>query len=303
MAIRTAVPPTAPVLPRRWRPTDTPAASPQPRIPARWTDACGDDLLRFRAVVAGIGDGRLTPALGHAAERLAGDILAVAPPTPRPAAEDPAADAYGRVLRTATLLLDFCQTLGEDRAASHQVLVGAILRGARATGTTDRATSLAAIDSAPWLSPIIRQIAIRHDTADGVHAPRYGQMAGIVDAYAALTRPRPQRPAVAPRAALQMLASWAGRRFDGVLIRSFIRSVGIYPLRTLLRLEGETLGIVVAQHPEDLLHPIVRVVHDAGRRCSLAPYDLDLALPGRPRIQCVDRPELWDIRLGRYLFP
>lgn len=104
-----------------------------------------------------------------------------------------------------------------------------------------------------------------------------GRMAAIVDTYDAMTSDRPYRPAISPAIALRQLYEQGGSQFDPNLIAAFVRTVGIYPVGTLVLLESGHLAVVDEVHHENLLCPVVRVIYHTGRRQYMAPVEVDLA--------------------------
>lgn len=104
-----------------------------------------------------------------------------------------------------------------------------------------------------------------------------GRMAAIVDTYDAMTSDRPYRPAISPALALRQLFEQGGNQFDPALIAAFVRTVGIYPVGTLVLLESGHLAVVEEVHHDNLLSPIVRVIFHTGRRQYVAPVEVDLA--------------------------
>jgi len=104
-----------------------------------------------------------------------------------------------------------------------------------------------------------------------------GRMAAIVDTYDAMTSDRPYRPAISPSQALRQLYDQGGTQFDPALVAAFIRTVGIYPVGTLVLLESGHLAVVEELHHDNMLSPIVRVIFHAGRRQYVAPVEVDLA--------------------------
>lgn len=104
-----------------------------------------------------------------------------------------------------------------------------------------------------------------------------GRMAAIVDTYDAMTSDRPYRPALSPSHALRQLYDQGGTQFDPALVAAFVRTVGVYPVGTLVLLESGHLAVVEAVRPDKLLSPVVRVIYHAGRRQYVAPVEVDLA--------------------------
>ncbi|KAB2928295.1 MAG: HD-GYP domain-containing protein [Dechloromonas sp.] len=104
-----------------------------------------------------------------------------------------------------------------------------------------------------------------------------GRMAAIVDTYDAMTSDRPYRPAISPSLALRQLYDQGGNQFDPELVAAFVRTVGIYPVGTLVLLESGHLAVVEEVHHDNILSPVVRVIYHAGRRQYVAPVQVDLA--------------------------
>lgn len=104
-----------------------------------------------------------------------------------------------------------------------------------------------------------------------------GRMAAIVDTYDAMTSMRPYRPAISPSLALRQLYDQGGSQFDPGLIAAFVRTVGIYPVGTLVMLESGHLAVVEEVHHDNLLSPVVRVIYHAERHQYVEPAKVDLA--------------------------
>jgi len=98
------------------------------------------------------------------------------------------------------------------------------------------------------------------------------------------------------------LLEGGGSHFNTRLVHQFIRTVGIYPVGTLVKLESDELAVVVEQHREDLLHPKVRTIFDARQRRFIKPRDYDLAKPScNRRILSFEMPGRWRIEPTAYL--
>lgn len=104
-----------------------------------------------------------------------------------------------------------------------------------------------------------------------------GRLAAIVDTYDAMTSDRPYRAALSPTVALRQLYEQGGRQFDPGLVSGLVKTLGIYPVGTLVQLESGHLAVVEQVHPDNLLSPVVNVIFHAGRRQYVAPVRVDLA--------------------------
>lgn len=104
-----------------------------------------------------------------------------------------------------------------------------------------------------------------------------GRMAAVVDTYDAMTSDRPYRPAISPALALSHLFEEGNHQFDPTLVASFVRTMGVFPVGTLVLLESGHLAVVDASNPDNSLAPVVRVIYHTGRRQYVSPVMVDLS--------------------------
>jgi HD-GYP domain-containing protein (c-di-GMP phosphodiesterase class II) len=105
-----------------------------------------------------------------------------------------------------------------------------------------------------------------------------GRMAAIVDTYDAMTSDRPYRAAMSPSHTLRQLYDEGGFQYDPALVAAFVKTVGIYPVGTLVLLESGHLAVVEQMHPENMLTPVVRIIYHTGRQQYVTtPVDVDLS--------------------------
>ena len=91
------------------------------------------------------------------------------------------------------------------------------------------------------------------------------QIVQIADTYDALTSRRVYRErAVRPDRAMSYLLENAGLRFDAVLVKRFVRFLGVYPPGTTVRLDDAAVAVVVRPNrtPEHLHRPQVCLLLD-----------------------------------------
>lgn len=119
------------------------------------------------------------------------------------------------------------------------------------------------------------------------------RMAAVCDVYDAVTSNRPYKQAWNPAESLARMAQWKGH-FDTQVFHAFVRSVGIYPLGSLVRLESGRLGVVVDLMPGKLTEPVVRVFFSAKSKGPIQQQDIDLSRRGsNDRIVGREDPNLW----------
>lgn len=147
--------------------------------------------------------------------------------------------------------------------------------------------STALLEKTPGVSATALVVASQHhERYDGSGYPHrlkgeaislYGQMASIVDVYDAISSDRVYHKGLQPSEALKKLLEWSNHHFEPQLVHNFIRSIGIYPTGSLVRLESNRLAIVLEQNERDLLHPKVLIIYHAVDRAYRLPEKVDLS--------------------------
>ncbi len=152
--------------------------------------------------------------------------------------------------------------------------------------------------------PMALDVALHHhEKVDGSGYPHglrgdrislVAKMAAVCDVYDAVTSDRPYKRAWDPADAVRRMAQWPGH-FDPMVFQAFVKTVGIYPVGALVRLASGRLAIVVRQHDDALLTPVVQPFHaiDSGQTLAVPPLDLR---QGGDRVASAERPVDWEGR-------
>lgn len=139
-----------------------------------------------------------------------------------------------------------------------------------------------------------------HERMDGTGYPHrvsgdrislVARMGAVCDVYDAITSNRPYKAGWDPAASIAAMASWQGH-FDPDVFKSFIKSLGIYPVGSLVKLNSGRLAVVVEQNPQSLAAPRVKVFFSTKSNLPIAAQVLDL-VQGSDKIVSREDPKAW----------
>lgn len=138
--------------------------------------------------------------------------------------------------------------------------------------------------------PIALDVVLHHhEKTDGSGYPKhlkaseisvFAKMGAVCDVYDAITSNRPYKSGWDPAESLRKMAEWCSGHFDSRIFQAFVKSLGIYPVGSLVRLNSGRLGIVVEQAPDSLLKPRIKVFFSTRANARIKPEIVDLARQG-----------------------
>jgi HD-GYP domain-containing protein (c-di-GMP phosphodiesterase class II) len=129
---------------------------------------------------------------------------------------------------------------------------------------------------------------------EGENISIYARMGAICDVYDALTSTRAYKPGWEPGIALKRMASWSGH-FDPKVLEAFVKSMGIYPIGTVVMLKSGRLAVVVRQTPDNLLMPVVKAFFSTKSLVHIPVEEIDLSRQGADEIVSNESALSWGI--------
>ncbi len=142
-----------------------------------------------------------------------------------------------------------------------------------------------------------------HEKMDGTGYPdRLGhdklstiaRMAAICDVYDAVTSDRPYKRGWDPAESIRRMAEWTKGHLDPRLFQAFVKSIGIYPVGSLVRLESGRIAVVMEQNAASLVTPKVKVFFSTKSDLRIPPEVIDLAAAnGADKIVAREDPDKW----------
>lgn len=133
------------------------------------------------------------------------------------------------------------------------------------------------------------------DRLAGDRISLFAKMGAVCDVYDAITSNRPYKNGWDPAESLRKMAEWSKGHFDEKVFQAFVKSVGIYPIGSLVRLKSGRLGVVIDQTEKSLLVPKIKVFYSTKSHARIVPEIVDLSVAGNTdKIVANEDPAKWN---------
>ncbi|HUX90411.1 MAG TPA: HD-GYP domain-containing protein [Gallionellaceae bacterium] len=134
------------------------------------------------------------------------------------------------------------------------------------------------------------------DKLSGEALSLFARMGAVCDVYDAITSVRCYKTGWEPAEAIRKMAEWQERHFDNTVFHAFVKTIGIYPAGTLVKLKSTRLAVVIEQSDKSLLTPIVKVFFSTEYNAHLQPEIINLSLSTDSVLNAED-PQKWGFDL------
>ncbi len=146
------------------------------------------------------------------------------------------------------------------------------------------------LDESKSASAIVLDVCLHHhEKIDGSGYPErlsgdeislFAKMGAVCDVYDAITSNRPYKAGWDPAESIRKMTEWSKGHFDERVFQAFVRSIGIYPVGSLVKLGSSRLAVVIEQSEKSLLAPRVKVFFSTKSQAYIVPELVDLSRPG-----------------------
>lgn len=146
-----------------------------------------------------------------------------------------------------------------------------------------------------------------HERMDGQGYPEklsgdqltlFARMGAVCDVYDAISSERCYKKAWSPSESIHKMASWKDGHFDEKVFHAFVKTIGIYPNGTLVKLKSGRLGVIIEQSKKSLTAPIIKVFFSTRANAHIPIEIMDLS-KGSDSVVNVEDPLKWQFDINK----
>ena len=144
------------------------------------------------------------------------------------------------------------------------------------------------------IDPVALDVCLHHhEKMDGSGYPKglkgdeislLAKMGAVCDVYDAITSNRAYKTGWDPAESLRKMAEWSKGHFDPAVFQAFVKSMGIYPVGSLVLMKSGRIGVVTEQAGKSLTTPKVKMFYSTKSSLRIPAMMVDLS-----RADTVDR--------------
>jgi putative nucleotidyltransferase with HDIG domain len=162
------------------------------------------------------------------------------------------------------------------------------------------------LNQVPDIHDVVLDVVLHHhEKTDGAGYPDRlsgealtlaARMGAVCDVYDAITSDRCYKNVWEPSDAIRKMASWQDGSYDLKVFHAFVKTVGIYPVGTLVKLKSGRVGVVIDQTENSLTTPIVKAFFSATSNMYIPPEIINLGNL-HDSIESSEDPAKWGFNL------
>lgn len=137
------------------------------------------------------------------------------------------------------------------------------------------------------MDPVVLDVCLHHhEKMDGSGYPKglkgdeislLAKMGAVCDVYDAITSNRAYKTGWDPAESLRKMAEWSKGHFDPAVFQAFVKSMGIYPVGSLVLMKSGRIGIVTEQAAHSLTTPKVKLFYSTKSSLRIPALMVDLS--------------------------
>jgi len=137
------------------------------------------------------------------------------------------------------------------------------------------------------MDPVALDVCLHHhEKVDGSGYPKglkgdeislLAKMGAVCDVYDAITSNRAYKTGWDPAESLRKMAEWSKGHFDPAVFQAFVKSMGIYPVGSLVLMKSGRIGVVTEQAGKSLTTPKVKMFYSTKSSLRIPAMMVDLS--------------------------